>query len=248
MEFMPEHAPLAVMAFLGMALLLGAITLVMLVAFLTKRKWIGFSAVILGLILASGYALVLIGVSLTSHEKTLAPGENKYFCEIDCHIAYSVVNFEEAKALGDESRQTLPAGRLVIVRLKTWFDPSTISEHRGDSPLAPSPRRVVLVDDAARRFLQSAQGQADLARVRGGTIPLSRPLRPGESYVTELVFDVPANARNLRLFVGDDFDMPDRLLIGHEDSFLHRKIFLALTAPGTVLAGRVPACLLTNAH
>jgi hypothetical protein len=48
------------------------------------------------------------------------------------------------------------------------------------------------------------------------------------------------DARNLRLFVGDDFDMPDRLLIGHEDSFLHRKIFLALTAPGTVLAGRVP--------
>jgi hypothetical protein len=173
MEFMPEHAPLAVMAFLGMALFLGAITLVMLVAFLTNGKWIGFSAVILGLMFASGYALVLIGVSLTSHEKTLAPGENKYFCEIDCHLAYSVVNFEEAKALGDESHQTLPAGRFVIVRLKTWFDPSTVSEHRGDSPLAPSPRRVVLVDDAAHRFPQTAQGQAALTRVHGGTIPLS---------------------------------------------------------------------------
>ena len=240
MEFMPEHAPLAVMAFLGMALLLGAITLVMVVAFLTKRKWIGFSAVILALMFSSGYALVLAGVSLTSHEKTLAPGENKYFCEIDCHIAYSVVNFEEAKALGDELHQTLPTGRFVIIRLKTWFDPSTISEHRGDSPLAPSPRRVVLVDEAAHRFPQSATGQAALAKVHGGTIPLSRPPRPGEWYVTELVFDVPANAGNLRLFVGDDFDMPDRLLIGHEDSFLHRKIFLALTAPGTVLAGRVP--------
>ena len=34
--------------------------------------------------------------------------------------------------------------------------------------------------------------------------------------------------------------MADHLLIGHEDSFLHRKIFLALTAPGTVLASRVP--------
>jgi len=240
MEFMPEHAPLAVMAFLGTALLLGVTTLVMLVAFLTKRKWIGFSAVILALVFASGYALVLAGVSLTSHEKTLAPGENKYFCEIDCHIAYSVVKFEEAKALGDESHQTLPAGRFVIVQLKTWFDPSTISEHRGNSPLAPSPRRVALVDDAAHRFPQSAQGQVALARVRGGTIPLSQPLRPGESYVTDLVFEVPLNARNLRLFVGDYFDMPDRLLIGHEDSFLHRKIFLALAAPGTVLGGRVP--------
>src|SRR4029077_5088793 len=191
MEFMPEHAPLAVMAFLGTALLLGVTTLVMLVAFLTKRKWIGFSAVILALVFASGYALVLAGVSLTSHEKTLTPGENKYFCEIDCHIAYSVVKFEEAKALGDESHQTLPAGRFVIVQLKTWFDPSTISEHRGNSPLAPSQRRVALVDDAAHRFPQSAQGQAALARVRGGTIPLSQPLRPGESYVTDLVFEVP---------------------------------------------------------
>jgi hypothetical protein len=240
MEFMPEHAPLAVMAFLGMALLLGVTTLVMLVAFLTKRKWIGFSAVILGLVFASAYALVLAGVSLTSHEKTLAPGENKYFCEIDCHIAYSVVNFEEARALGDEEHQTFPAGRFVIVRLKTWFDPSTISEHRGDSPLGPGPRQVVLVDDAAHPFLESAQGKAALARLGGGTIPLSQPLRPGESYVTDLVFDVPANARNLRLFVGDTFDVLDRLLIGHEDSFLHRKIYLALTPPGTVLAGRVP--------
>src|SRR6266404_3082262 len=138
MKFMPEHAPLVVMAFLGTVVFLASMALVILVAFLTKRKWIGLSAAILALVLASGYVLVLAGVSLTSHEKTLAPGENKYFCEIDCHIAYSVVNFEEAKALGD------------------------------------------------------------------------------------------------------DFDMPNRLLIGHEDSFLHRKIFLALTAPGTVLAGRVP--------
>ena len=49
-------------------------------------------------------------------------------------------------------------------------------------------------DDAAHRFLRSAQGQAALARLRGGTIPLSQPLRPGESYVTDLVFDVPLNA------------------------------------------------------
>jgi hypothetical protein len=240
MEFMPEHAPLAVMAFLGTALLLGVATLVMLVAFLTKRKWIGFSAVILALALASGYALVLVGVSLTSHEKTLAPGENKYFCEIDCHIAYSVVNFEEAKALGDAAHQTFPAGRFVIVRLKTWFDPSTISEHRGDGPLAPSPRRIVLVDNASHPFPESALGKAALARLGSDTIPLSQPLRPGESYVTDLVFDVPASERKLRLFVGDTFDMPDRLLIGHEDSFLHRKIYLALAPPGTVLAGRVP--------
>ena len=239
MEFMPEHAPLTVVAFLGTAAFLAVASAAALVAFWTKRKWIGIGAAILAFLLTSGYALVLVGVSLTSHEKTLAPGENKYFCEMDCHIAYSVVDFEEAKALGDESQQTLPAGRFVIVQLKTWFDPDTISKHRGDGILAPNPRHAVLVDEAGHQFRQSPQGQAALAKLRGNTPPLSQPLRPGESYVTELVFDVADNARNLRVFVGDDSAIPERLLIGHENSFLHRKIFLALTAPGTVQARRV---------
>ena len=240
MEFMPDHAPLTVMLFLGTAAFLAVAAAAALAAFWMKRKWIGVAAVLVAFLVACGYALVLVGVSLTSHEKTLAPGENKYFCEIDCHIAYSVLSFQDAKELGGESQQTLPAGRFVIVELKTWFDPSTISEHRGDSPLTPNPRHAVLIDGAGQQFPRSPLGQAALARLHGATTPLSQPLRPGESYVTELVFDVPANARNLRLFVGDDSAIPERLLIGHENSFLHRKIFLALTAASTVLAGRVP--------
>ena len=59
------------------------------------------------------------------------------------------------------------------------------------------------------------------------------------SYVTDLVFDVPSNARNPRLFVGDDFDLPDRLLIGHEDSYLHKKIYLGLSLHQEISAGRV---------
>lgn len=240
MEFMPEHAPLTVMAFLGTAALLATLGLIAGVAFVTRKKAMSAFALLLGVLFASSYALLLFGVSLTSHEKTLAPGEHKYFCEIDCHIAYSVANFEESSGLGDESRQTLATGRFVIVRLKTWFDPSTISPNRGNGPLAPSPRRVNLVDDAGHPYSPSSEGQAALARLRGSTTPLLQPLRPGESYITDLVFDVPQDARNLRLFVGDDLAVPDHLLIGHEDSFLHRKIFLALSRSDAVLAGRVP--------
>src|SRR5260370_16293668 len=112
MEFMPEHAPLVVMAFLGTVVFLASMALVILVAFLTKRKWIGLSAAILALVLASGYGLVLAGVSLPGHEKTLPPGEHKYFCEIDYHIAYSVSIFEEPNAPGSQSHQPLPASRL----------------------------------------------------------------------------------------------------------------------------------------
>jgi hypothetical protein len=240
MEFMPEHAPLSVLAFLGTTFLAGLAILVLLVALWKKKKWFATGAAAFAAALLCAYFMVLLGVSLTSHEKLLAPGERKYFCEIDCHIAYSVVSIEETSALGDESHQVRAAGRFVIVRLKTWFDPSTISPNRGDGELAPSPRRLVLVDDLGNNFSPATQAQAALAHLRGAATSLLQPLRPGESYVTDLVFDLPSNVRNPRLFVGDDFDMPDRLLIGHEDSYLHKKIYLGLSPHQEISAGRVP--------
>ncbi|SRR6266446_5057564 len=240
MEFMPEHAPLAVMAFLGTAGLLALVALVLLFALWARKKWIGIGAGAVALALLSGYLLILLGVSQTSHEKLLALGERKYFCEIDCHIAYSVSGVEETAMLGDELHQTAATGRFVIVHLKTWFDPSTISPHRGNGELSPGLRRIVLVDRHGTEFPPSASAQQLLAKLHGASTPITQPLRPGESYVTDLVFDVPSDARNLRLFVGDGYDLPDRLLIGHEDSYLHKKIYLALTAGDSISAGRVP--------
>jgi hypothetical protein len=240
MEFMPEHAPMVVMAFLGTLALLGLLALILVFAIWTRKKWIGIGAVVFGLALVSCYALVLMGVSLTSHEKVLAPGEHKYFCEIDCHIAYSIAGVEESSTLGNELHPTAAVGRFVIVHLKTWFDPSTISPHRGNGQLSPNPRRVVLVDKEGHEFAPSAAAQTALEKLHGTTTPISQPLRPGESYVTDTVFDVPPNLHNLRFFIGDNVGFPDTVLIGHEDSYLHRKIYLALAAADTISAGRVP--------
>ena len=230
MAFMPEHAPLAVLTFLGTIGLLGLAAVVFLFAALLKRKWIALGTAAVALLIAVAYALVLVGVSLTSHQLVLAPGERKYFCEIDCHIAYSVAGVEEARTLGDESHPAGATGRFVIIHLKTWFDPDTISPHRGNGPLAPGTRRVVMVDDRGREFAPSANGQAALVQMCGVTPPLTQPLRPDESYVTDLVFDAPADARNLCLFVADDFPL-DHFLIGHELSPLHPRIYLALARP-----------------
>src|SRR5216683_6123263 len=167
MEFMPEHAPLVAMAFLGTLGLLALLVLFVLVALGTRKKWVGIGAIVLGLALVSGYALVLVGVSLTSHEKVLALGEHKYFCEIDCHIAYSITGVEETSTLGDELQSTSAADRFVIVHLKTWFDPSTVSPHRGNGELPPGARRVVVVDELGHEFAPSAAAQAALAKLRG---------------------------------------------------------------------------------
>jgi hypothetical protein len=240
MEFMPEHAPMVVMAFLGTLALLGFSALILVFAIWARKKWIGIGTVAFGLALVCGYALVLVGVSLTSHEKVLAPGERKYFCEIDCHIAYSVAGVEERSTLGDELRPTAAAGRFVIVHLKTWFDPSTISPHRGNGELSPGLRRVVLVDERGHEFAPSVAAHAALEKMHGATTSISKPLRPGESYVTDTVSDIPPRLHNPRLFIGDNVGFPDTVLIGHEDSYLHKKIYLALAAADTVSAGRVP--------
>jgi hypothetical protein len=240
MEFMPEHAPLAVMAFLGTVFLLGLCLVAFLLALAARKKWLSIAATSLATALVTVYLLALLGVSLTSHEKLLALGERKYFCEVDCHIAYSVAGVEERAALGDELHQTQANGRFVIVHLKTWFDPSTISPHRGNGELAPGSRRIFLVDNSGRHFATSAPAQSALAKRQPSSPFLNSPLRPGESYVSDLVFEVPAGAQNLRLFVGDSYLIPDEFLIGHEDSFLHKKIFLALTPGDTISAGRLP--------
>ena len=52
-------------------------------------------------------------------------------------------------------------------------------------------------------------------------------LLPGQSYTTELVFDVPAGRPHFRLLLTADVPV-NWFLIGHEGSFFHRKVFFAL--------------------
>jgi len=184
MEFMPEHAPLTVVAFLGTAAFLAVASAAALVAFWMRKKWIGIAATLLAFLFTCGYALVLVGVSLTSHEKTLAPGENKYFCEMDCHIAYSVVDFEEAKALAmNHSRLCRRALRDCsiedLVRSGHYLQASRRRY------LNPKSTACCLVDEAG---ISSAitSGAGSPGQVARRYAPLSQPLRPGESYVTEL--------------------------------------------------------------
>lgn len=226
-EFTPHFAPLVVLVFLGTLLILGISALVLFYG-AVRRSWF-FAAVGAGatVTIAFGYLLVLSGVSVASSEKVLPPGGWKYFCEIDCHIAYSVTDAQTAAAIGPEMQQESARGRFVVVRLKTWFDERTISAHRGNGPLTPNRRKIQLTDDLGRSFVPSPEGQVALDRHTGASPPLTQPLRPGESYTTDLVFDVPRDAQGLRLLITED-DPQTLLVIGHENSLLHKKIYLGL--------------------
>jgi hypothetical protein len=200
--------PFTVLLFVGAALGSVALTVLYVIARVMKREPV--ARITLRLLLAGAglYAVVFLAASIASRNRVLAPGDEKHICEIDCHLAYSVA---AAKA------EALPSGRLrEIVTVKVRFDEATISARRPrDATLTPNSRYVALVDDAGNQFPGSTEG-------------LQRKLVPGESYTTDIVFDVPAAAKGLRLVLRND-DPETTFIIGHENSLLHGKTTFSLS-------------------
>jgi hypothetical protein len=202
-------APLQVLMFLGSATLFGILALLTVYGVIRKKAWTKWPAIALGIGMISYLGLLLL-FSGVSSEKTLARGQEKYFCEIDCHLAYSVADAEE---LG-------PANgvRDIAVTISTRFDESTISARRPkDAPLIPNPRAVQLVDESGKIY---AAGSTN-------GVPLETPLIPGQSYTTTLMFEVPQNAKGLRLLITAPGG-PVQWLIGNEMSVGHKKTYMAL--------------------
>jgi hypothetical protein len=227
-ESTPHFAPIVVLMFLGAVFVTGVGVAVLLVGTISRSMRLARIGAGTAIAVAACYMLLLCGVSLASHETVLSPGGWKYFCELDCHIAYSVDGVESTRSIGPEIQPVSARGQFVIVHLKIWFDEHTISPRRGDGPLTPNARRVLLLDASGGAFAESPQGEAALARAGSGEpVSFRQPLRPGESISKTLVFDVPKDARGLRLLLTED-DPETRLVIGHENSLLHKKIYLAL--------------------
>lgn len=203
-------APLAVLGFLAAAggLIVGAAAI--LIFWFARKPKMARSIAITAMCCAIAYVTLLIGFSAASHPRTLAHGQEKYFCEIDCHLAYSVVDVKETAANSAID---------YVVQLRTRFDETTTSPDRPkDAPLTPSPREVRLIDSLGRIYSPVASS---------GT-SLMTPLKPAESYTTELQFRVPGDAKGLELLVNTTPAWPDRFVIGDENSLWHKKTYFAL--------------------
>lgn len=232
-EFTPHLAPISILLFLGSVLLVGASALLFFYGALHMSNKIATIGIGSAVAVPIGYLALLVAFSLASSEKTLPPGGWKYFCEVDCHIGYAVAGARTVAAIGPELQPISARGQFVIVGLKVWFNENTISPTRGNGPLTPSPRRVVLVDESGRAYEESSKGDAALWHAQGDQTPLTQPLRPGESFTKQLVFDVPRDAHGLRFLIAED-DPESHLLLGHENSPLHKKIYLGLQSTPTI--------------
>jgi hypothetical protein len=173
--------------------------------------------------------------SFASQEKALAQGSEKHFCEIDCHLAYSIVNISQSKTAGNFSNQSTARGVYTVVTIKTRFDETTIGSLRGNGLLYPNSRVVTLVDDRGNKYDPSVEGQRALEAAPSGGKALTTPLRPGESYTTDVVFDLPPEVKSATLLIHEG-EWPTYLIIGHESSLLHKKTKFQISLPPTPLA------------
>jgi len=203
-------APISALAFLGtLAMLMILVALAIGFGFYGRRKALKAVLAMTGLVVVS-YTAMLLLFSAASLRVVVPRGQEKYFCEIDCHLAYSVV------ATRFEPTQD-GAGRY-IVELQTRFDPNTISETRGNALLTPSPRAVSLLDELGHEHRANA--------IQGS--PLVTPLRPGESYRTTVVFDLSSAPQRPLLWLHSPASAPETFMIGNELSPLHRRVYLQL--------------------
>jgi hypothetical protein len=205
-------APIGVMALLGAGFLLFVAALGLIQSLVVRRRGRAKVVLLAMLVIAGGYLAAILIFSFASHEKVLARGEEKHFCEIDCHLAYSVINTRQSKTLGNPPNQSTAQGTYTIVTIKTRFDETTISSRRGDGLLYPNSRTLTLIDEQGNRYGPSSQS---------GT-PLTNPLRPGESYTTDLAFDFPMDVKNVTLLINEG-EWITHLVIGHENSPLHKQ-------------------------
>jgi len=194
--------PFTVLLFVGAALAGAALVVLYVIARVTKRD--AFARITLRFLLGGAglYLLLFLGASVFSHSRVLAPGQEKHICEIDCHLAYSVVGTKSEPLPNGQVRQT--------VTVKVRFDEQTISARRSrTAPLTPNSRYVALVDARGHQY-------------PGSTDELHRQLIPGESYATDIEFEVPSGAQDLRLVLRNN-DAETAFIIGHENSLLHGK-------------------------
>ncbi|MFL6209638.1 MAG: hypothetical protein ACJ74W_12350 [Pyrinomonadaceae bacterium] len=230
------EAAIGVLGLLGTGLLLFVATLVVLFLLVKGRRAAAGNVVLVAFGLVVAYAGLLIVFSLASTERVLARGAEKHFCEIDCHLAYSIKDVRQTKTLGPPAQTVTANGVFYVVTVKTRFDEQTISPTRGNGLLTPNGRVVVVLDADGREYPIAPAGQRALELTEGAGLPFTTPVRPGESYTTELVFDLPSDVRAPRLLIREG-EPVTHFIIGHENSPLHKQTAFQLAAAADERAG-----------
>jgi hypothetical protein len=165
------------------------------------RSRAGFAA-LAAAVWAGAYALLFVASALLSKEEVLRAGETKYFCGffLDCHIGVAV----------DGTRET--GHHVITLRFSSSARRAT---------LTPYDVRVEVIGSDGGHYAARPDGRSELERTIG----------PGQSYTVDVGYDLPPGVRADRLLVSQGVGIDrilDGLVIGNENSFLHKRTYLAI--------------------
>src|SRR5882724_11023059 len=194
-------APVGALAVLGAGFLMLIAGLVFLYGLISRRLGLARLVLLAAVIGGAIYFGTLLVFSFASREEVLAPGQEKHFCEIDCHLAYSILDVRRTKTLGNAPNLATADGSFYVINMKTRFDEETISRNRGDALLTPNSRVLTITDEKGRTFTPSSAAEQALSAAEGTGTPLTTALRPGQSYTTRVVFDLPADVQHPALLM-----------------------------------------------
>ncbi len=196
---------------------LGLAFILLLIGVWTKQDWLSkfvLGAIAIWLVF---YTTTLLGVSLASSEKTLELNEPKSFCGfyLDCHMHAGVSNVRTAKQIGDKKAQ----GVFYIVKVKIFSDAkrAALGLH--------NPQFKVIYGQG--RIFEPIEDSI----VSGN--PFEQKIPAGGSFEGEIVFDLPADIKNLRLDISEGVGIDkviESVLIDDEDSILHKRNYFKLDA------------------
>ena len=215
-------APIGALLLLVTAVALLLVSVVLLYALIKKKTLLGRLAFLTLATVAGVYVGLMLIFSWSSSNRVLMRGQEKYFCEIDCHLAYSVVDVRQTKSLGNPAQPLNASGMFYMIIVRTRFDETTKSSRRGNGRLSPNSRLVAILDDTGSRFEPSQAAQALIEQSSPEGTPMDSPLRPGESYTSTLVFDLPPTIQAPVLLIHEG-DWITRFVIGNENSLAHKK-------------------------
>ena len=86
---------------------------------------------------------------------------------------------------------------------------------------------LYLVDEVGSVYRRSTKAQEEYEQTHGPTPPLTSKIPGGQSIQCIQIFEVPRDARHLKLIIGHPFG-PGFFVIGDSDSFLHKKTIVPL--------------------
>ena len=184
------------------------IYLVILIIKIIKRKTITSTLVTLILLIVTYSGLWGI-LYLIRSDKPISLGTDICFDD----WCATVTRIEKPIILGIENQKLNPQGQFIILNIK-------MSNHARGIDQKPSEPRVHITDDKGNSYSFSVAGQQALEKQIGKQIPIDERLELNQSLETQLVFDIPKEAKKLKILIEEGPFITKLLFVENRDVFL----------------------------